>query len=82
MLAGNGVLSAGPESHLCTVLCTVRPLEYIALNARGRLAAHADSVSPRFQTIAESILLIPRQIAQESLCGYWEHADQFAGPGL
>ena len=39
-------------------------------------------ISPTFRIVRKSIRLIPRGIAQDSLCGYWEHADQFVGPAL
>ena len=38
--------------------------------------------NPTFRIVRKSIRLIPRGIAQDSLCGYWEHADQFVGPAL
>jgi hypothetical protein len=40
------------------------------------------SSNPKFRIVRKSIRLIPRGIAQDSLCGYWEHANQFEGPGL
>jgi hypothetical protein len=39
-------------------------------------------VNPKFRIVRESIQLIPRGIAQDSLCSYWEHTNQFEGPGL
>jgi putative ABC transport system permease protein len=38
--------------------------------------------NPRFRTGGKSISLIPGEIAQDLPCGYWEHPDQFVGPGL
>ena len=37
---------------------------------------------PKFHKVRKSILLISEGIAQNSLCGYWEHPDQFVGPAL
>jgi hypothetical protein len=42
----------------------------------------AKVVKPKFRKVGKSIRLIPRGIAQDSLCGYWEHADQFVGNRL
>jgi hypothetical protein len=40
------------------------------------------TLKPRFRKVGKSIPLIPGEIAQDSPCGYWEHPDQFVGPGL
>ena len=40
------------------------------------------SLRPKFRNVEKSIPLIPKEIAQDSPCGYWEHPDQFVGPGL
>jgi hypothetical protein len=42
----------------------------------------SSSFKPRFRTGGKSISLIPGEIAQDLPCGYWEHPDQFVGPGL
>jgi hypothetical protein len=41
-----------------------------------------DRFKPKFHRVRMSILLICEGITQNSLCGYWEHSDQFVGPGL
>lgn len=40
------------------------------------------TISPKFQRVTQSILLIPKGIAKNSACGYWEHPQQFVSPGL
>ena len=39
-------------------------------------------IKPKFQRVTQSILLIPKGIAKNSACGYWEHPQQFVSPGL
>ena len=43
---------------------------------------HLVSLRPKFQYIRDGILLICGEIARNSVCGYWEHPNQFVSPRL
>ena len=62
----------------------MRPLLVLCVIALISLTGFAGSIpfSPKFQYIRDGILLICGEIARNSVCGYWEHPNQFVSPRL
>jgi IS30 family transposase len=61
----------------------MREEKKVSRTVHDRACARQQHVpKPKFRNVEKSIPLIPKEIAQDSPCGYWEHPDQFVGPGL